>query len=170
MWNFDVNMLIRHLHVVTVIIQDFAIAAGLLLIFMGFMKFKRYGEMRTFMSQQMTMSKPLMLVIGGSLLICTPLLLGTGIRAFWGTVNPLHYMGNTSTALDQVEYAIIVFVRVLGIVVFIRGWIMLAKSGGENVQPGMRGKAIMQLFVGVLMMHFIGTEHLILETLGFSTA
>ncbi len=168
MWTFDVNMLIRHLHIVAVIIQNFAIAAGLVLMYLGFMKFKRYGEMRTFMSQQMTMSAPLMLVLCGSLLLCTPLLLGTALNAFWSEVNPLTYMGNTSTALDQVENAIIIFIRVLGIAVFIRGWIILAKSGGENVQPGMRGKALMHLFVGVLMMHFLGTEHLIMETLGFS--
>ncbi len=167
-FNFDVNLLIRHMHVVSIIIQSFAVASGLLLMYFGFMKFKRYGEMRTFMSSQMTMSAPLMLVLCGSILLFTPTLLKSALWSFWGTWNPMSYQSGGSGMLDQVEHAIIIFIRVLGIGVFIRGWIILAKSGGENVQPGMRTKALMQLFIGVLMMHFLGTEHLIMETLGFS--
>lgn len=167
-YTFNAYTLIHNLHTASVILQDFAIAAGAILMYLGFMKFKRYGEMRTFMSTQMTMSTPLMLVLGGSILMFTPYLLGTALEAFWSTANPLTYMGNTTPGMEGIMHAIIIFIRLLGMGVFIRGWIMLAKSGGEGVQPGMRSKALMHLFIGVLMMHFLGTEHLIMEALGFA--
>lgn len=169
-YSFDVDALIIHLHTAAVIVQDFAIIAGIFLIYAGFMKFKRYGEMRTMMSSQMTMAEPLMLVVCGSLLMFTPYLLGSAMEAFWSTVNPLSYMPGSSEFSDKMMRAIFMFLRLLGVGVFIKGWMMMAKSGSINSQPGMRGKAAMHLFIGVLLMHFLGTEHLLMEALGFSTA
>lgn len=170
MWSFDPQLFVNNMYIVADIIQDFSIAAGLTLFFLGLMKFKRYGESRTFMSTQMTMSGPLMLVICGALLVAAPQLIGTALYAFWGQTSPLAYQAGGISVLDQLMQAIIVFVRVLGLGVFIRGFILLAKSGGEQAQPGMRGKAFMHLFIGILMIHFLGTEHLLLETLGFGSA
>jgi intracellular multiplication protein IcmC len=169
-WSFDPQLFINNMYIVADIVQDFSIAAGLTLFFLGLMKFKRYGEMRTFMSTQMTMAAPLMLTVCGALLVAAPQLIGTALYAFWGQVSPLQYQGGGISVLNQLVKAIIIFVRVLGLCVFIRGFIMLAKSGGEGGQPGMRGKALMHLFIGVLMIHFLGTEHLLMEVLGFSSA
>ncbi len=168
MYSFNIDSLITHLGVMSTIIQDFALIAGMSLIYLGLLKFKKYGEMRTYMSTQMTMATPLMLILGGSLLMFTPLLLGTAIDIFWGQVNPLSYTNNMPGEADKLLDAIIIFIRVLGIGVFIRGWIKLAKCGGESVAPGTRSKSLMHIFVGVLLMHFVGTEHLIMQALGFS--
>lgn len=166
MYEFSVIYLIKNLHIAALSLQDFAICTGLFLVFSGFMTLKKYGETRTYMSQHMTLAKPLMLVGGGSLLLFTPILLGTAIQAFWGQINPLSYSISNAQA-QQLLHAIIIFIRVLGIGVFIRGWVMLAKSGDHSSRPDARTKALMHILVGVLLMHFIGTEHLVIEALGF---
>ena len=167
-YTFSVYTLLKNIHIAAQIVQDFALVAGIVLLYMGFMKFKRYGEMRTFMSTQMTMGQPLMLIIGGSALMFTPLLLSTALAAIWGNADPISYIPDGSQS-SEIIGAIILFIRLLGTGVFIKGWIMLAKAGGENAQPGLRGKALMHLFIGVLMMHYIGTEQLIMQTLGFTS-
>lgn len=102
MYTFNVDTLIANIGTISIIIQSFALIAGISLIYLGLMKFKKYGEMRTYMSTQMTMTTPLMLI-----------------------------------------------------------------AGGESVSPGIRSKILMHILVGVFLMHFIGTEHLIMQALGF---
>lgn len=167
-FNFDVTSLINNLETSTDIIQAFAIISGLTLFLMGLFKLKRYGEMRTFMSTQMTMAKPLMLIICGALLLWTPLLINTVVAAFWGANAVNQYPHSSIPQLQQMEDAITIFVRVIGVCAFLRGWIMLAKSGGEGQQPGVRGKALIHIFAGVLLIHIILTMDLLKQLMGFT--
>jgi intracellular multiplication protein IcmC len=165
---FDATTLINSLMESGVIIQDFAIITGLMLFFAGLHKLKRYGETRTFQSSQMTMTGPLVMIICGTLLMSTPFLINTVLVSFWGKNAVNQIPGGGVPQLKNLENAIVIFVRIIGIGAFIRGWIILAKSGGEGSQPGTRGKAITHIFAGLLLIHIMLTMDLIKGAMGFT--
>jgi intracellular multiplication protein IcmC len=170
MATFNAAVFIQNLGTASVIVQDFAIITGLTLFTFGLFKLKRYGEMRTFMSQQMTMAKPMTLILCGSLLMYTPLLINSALAAFWGAnaVNGYPSGGGMNFQMHQIENAITIFVRLIGVCSFIRGWMILARSGGEGSQPGTRGKGFIHIFSGILLMHILLTLRLLKAALGFN--
>ena len=65
--------------------------------------------------------------------------------------------------------AILVFVRVVGIGSFIRGIVLLSRSGDhQRSQPGMLGKALIHILAGVLLIHIVGTMDLLEDILGLA--
>src|SRR3989344_183293 len=146
-----------------------SIAAGLSLFLGGLFKLKRYGEMRTMMSQQITLAAPLFMILSGGALLYLPLVLGTALYAVWGTTNPMAIPTFGYSSIDNMLPPIVMFVRFVGVVSFIRGWLMVARLGKE-AQPGTAGKAMMHIIGGILCIHIVGTAHIIQNLLGFAGA
>lgn len=145
----------------TILAQDVAIAGGLGLMVGAFFRFKRYGEQRTFMSAQMTLARPLAMLIGGVALLATPVTINTLLLAFWGSSSPLAYpvlSDANSTEAIQVAIALIRFVGLLGA---IRGIFLFTKVGGEQGQPGMVGKATLHIVGGLLCLHILNVYDII---------
>ena len=103
------------------ILQTTSIILGLGLFMSGLFRLKRYGEMRTFMSQQMTLAGPLLMLIAGISLLCLPFVLSTALLNTWGTTSPLRYSGPTNSGYEQLIPSVIMFVRLIGVGAFIRG-------------------------------------------------
>ena len=107
--------------------QAIAIAIGIGLFLGGFFKLKKYGEQRTMMSAQMTMSGPLLMIISGSALLILPTFISTALLALWGNSNPLQYSGDTS-GLGAFIPPILMFIRIIGVGSFIRGLVDLLEA------------------------------------------
>lgn len=152
--------LTSNLLIIAQIMKVISIGMGISFIFGAMMKFKKYGEMRTMMSSQMTIYAPLAMLLAGTLLVMLPTFISTALYAFWGTDNPLAYPGQGEWWGDLME-PVIVFVRIVGIGSFMRGIVLLARSGGEHSQPGTLGKALIHIFAGILCVHIIGTKDLL---------
>lgn len=138
---------------------------GVGMIFGAFIQFKKYGETRTMMSTQMSIAGPLALLISGVLLVMLPDFIGTALLAFWGKASPLAYQGGPS-GYDALIPPIIIFVRIVGVGSFIRGLVLLARSGGQHGQPGSLGKAMIHMLAGLLCVHILGTVDLLRDLLG----
>ncbi len=149
------------------ILQVIAIAIGLALFLGAFFKLKKYGEQRTMMSMQMTMAGPLLMIISGSALLILPTFIGTALLALWGNSNPLQYSGDT-TGLGAFIPPILMFVRVIGVGSFIRGLVLLARSGDHQGQQGTMGKALIHILAGILCVNIVGTVDLLEALLGFT--
>ena len=155
--------LMQSLYQGSIIIQSIGIALGLFLFLSGVFALKRYGEMRTMMSQQMTIAKPLFKMFAGIGLLCLPTMIATVMQAMWGTYDPLSYTGYGND-YDILIPPVIVFVRLIGVGAFIRGWVLLSRcGGGEGGQPGITGKAILHIVGGILCIHIIGTYNLLIS-------
>lgn len=161
------SLLVQHFETIAWIMQLIAIFIGMCLVLSGIFEFKRYGEQRTMMSSQHSAAGPLMLIISGAALLIFPKFLGGMLIAVWGTDSPLAYNGSTS-GFHALIPPVILLVRIIGIAAFMRGIIMLSKSGSQQHQQGLVGKAIMHLVAGILCVHIIGTKDLLEQILGVS--
>lgn len=159
-WAVDGNHLMSSLQQGTIIVQDIAILMGLAFLVGGLFKMKRYGEARTFMSQQVTLAKPLASLIVGTALLCVPVATNTILAAFWGSANPLPFPQLVGPG-DMMAKSIIMLVRFIGLLGLIRGIVLFSRVGGEQSQPGTAGKALLHIFGGILCLHVLNTYYLL---------
>lgn len=161
------SVLMHNLGYMAIIFQDVAILMGVGLFMSGVFRLKRYAEMRTFMSHQMTISGPVMMMLGGVLLLTLPTTLRSALFNIWSTSNPLHYNGSNGT-WGQLIPPIIIFVRLIGVGAFMRGIVLFSRAGGEQAQPGTMSKAMLHIVGGILCVHILGTLDLLKEILGIT--
>lgn len=161
------DILVANLGIVSDIMQTLAILFGLGLFITGMFQLKRYGEMRTMMSAQMSINGPLATILAGVALLFSPLVIGTALVAFWGPTGLTDLAApSTSTSWGQYTTAVIMFVRLLGIWAFMRGFYLLSRSGQHQGQPVI-GKALIHIFAGILCVHIMGTIQLLEGLFGF---
>jgi len=56
-------------------------------------------------------------------------------------------------------------IQTIGLVSFVRGWVLIARSAGHGQQPGSMGKGLVHVFGGILAMNIVGTIEIINNTL-----
>lgn len=142
------------------IAEGFSVIAGVTLILFGFFGIKRFAQMRGMMGQEQSLAKPLMLLVGGSALLALPTL----IPAFVTTVFASSVDANYDSTGMLSSVGLVMFIRFLGLCSIIKGIIMLAKAGGHNVQPGVRGKALIHMFCGILLLHIMTVKSILVNT------
>lgn len=143
-----------------VIFQTVSIGMGLGLFLMGLFRLKRYGEQRTFMSYQMTIARPLFMLLGGALLVYLPVTLSSALYNFWSTSSPLAYQPSSYSGYQMLIPPVIMFVRLIGVGAFIKGILLLSRCGGEQTQPGTMGKSLLYIFGGILCVNIMATINL----------
>jgi intracellular multiplication protein IcmC len=163
---FDSTHYMSSLNEILIIIQDVCIGLGLGLFLGGIFKLKRYGESRTFMSQQLTIGKPLGMIFSAVCLLTIKVALGTISQTLWGDSSPLAYPDQSDMA-GKILKPLIATVRVLGVIGVIRGIILFSRAGGEQSQPGTVGKAFMHIIGGLLCMHVINVYNILNDILTF---
>jgi intracellular multiplication protein IcmC len=164
------DILMANLNVAGDIMQTIAVLMGLGLFIGGIFQLKRYGEMRTMMSSQLSIAGPMMTMIAGVGLLCSPLFMGTLLVSFWGTggAADLPYAGDTTSGWAQFVQPVLMLVRLVGVYAFMRGFVMAARTGSGHAQQGTIGKILLHLFGGILCVHIVGTMSLIENILGFN--
>ncbi len=164
---YDNQHVLESLRYVAIIVQDFCILGGIAFILAGLFKMKRYGQMRTMMSHQITLIQPLSKIIIGACLLAIPVATKTLLLAFWGSVNPLAYP-DMSSGTEVYIKPVIILIRLIGLFGMIRGIMMFSRVGGQQGQPGMAGKAMLHIIGGMLCLHIINTYYIIKFMLGLS--
>ena len=164
MYDFFVANLEHNFILISQIIQTFAVVSGAVLFLASFFEFKRLGEARSMMHQYSAI-KPVMLLLCGSVLLVFPVISGTLLISFWGQMSDLSYSSDTS-GVGALMPAIFMFVRLVGLVSFMRGLLLLSRASGSHGQPGTVGKALIHMFAGVLCLHVVETMDLLGNILG----
>ena len=159
-------ILTQNFQIIADILETVAVIMGVGLTLGGIFQLKKYGESRTMMSGQHSIAGPLMMLLAGAMLMILPTFIGSALLAFWGTASPLSVPGATSSSYGALETPIVIFVRVVGVGSFIRGIVLLSRTGGQQAQHGTLGKAIIHIFGGILCVHIIGTMDLLKQLLG----
>ena len=149
-------MLEQNVEIATGIAEGFSVIAGILFILLGIMEFKRFAEAKGMSGQQNSMAKPLTLIICGSVLVALPSILPAIITAFFASSQDDAYNPATPGM-----HGLVMFLKFLGLCSVIKGITMLAKTGGNGVQPGMRGKSFIHIFCGVLLLHIYAVQDLL---------
>lgn len=66
---------------------------------------------------------------------------------------------------STVGYSLTIIIQVVGLVAFIRGWVLIARSSAQGQGAGQVGKGLMHVFGGVMAMNIIGTLEVFHNTL-----
>lgn len=157
------SIMLQNIGEIANILNVVAIIIGIGLFLGGLFQLKRYGEMRTMMSQQMSIWAPLSMILAGCFLLILPYTITTLLRAFWGPGQtlPLAYHATGSHNIETYIPVVLAFVRLVGVGAIIRGCVLFSRAGHQGGQPGTTGKAVMHLFGGILCVHVLGTVDLV---------
>ena len=143
---------------------------GIMLIFRAMYHLKIYGELRTMMAAQGTgLKTPIMFIVAGASLIYLPTsfdILSTTIFNTSGAT-PLSYTDTGTTGYAQAMTALLGFIQIVGLISFVRGWTIIAKSSSQG-QHASAGKGWTHIIAGVLAINIVGTRDVLFNTLGIS--
>ena len=156
------TIIISNLGIIGEVVQDVSMLAGVYFIVDSIFKLKKYGEARTQMSQQHSISEPLVMMVVGVCCLYLPTVIQLLMLTFYDETSPLSYgaLGPSSGISDLIE-VVVVFTRLIGVVGILRGLFLCSRLGGNNVQPGTAGKAITHLIAGVMCVDIVATVKLI---------
>ena len=148
-------------------LQYFSIISGVILICGGVFKLKRYGESRTFMSQQHTITAPLMMIVCGGALCSFYSIMHVVMAAIWGS-DEISGGFDTTILQNFSSYAnVFYFFHLIGFGAFIRGCMTLSRHQADS-QQGVIGKGLLYIFSGCCMMHIAGLVTIINNFFGIS--
>ena len=152
-----------------------AYVAGFWLIISAINQLKVFGQMISYHSQSHGMAGPLTKLIVGVLLFYLPGTIDIGVWTIWGhsafTSNGASYMEYTASSTDifgPTKEGVIALIRVIGYISFVRGFMILSRSGEQNVQPGTFSKGIIHVVGGIAAINIVETIRVIGNTLGIN--
>jgi intracellular multiplication protein IcmC len=147
---------------------------GLLFAFKALYSLKVYGEARTMMSSNTSMKEPLTYFFVSAIFIYFPTGFQIMMNSTFGYSNVLAYapVDSSNQVLDTlfgadsaVGASFARIIQVVGLVAFIRGWTLIARSAAQGQPPGGTGKGFIHVFGGILAMNIVGTLQIINNTL-----
>ena len=140
----------------------------------GIMTLKSHGEQRSSMSGTGNMKEAGVYLLASAMLLYFPTALQALLNSTFGYSNILAYSSGTAAAGwvgsvfgtdSQVGPVLTMIVQIIGLIAFIRGWILIARASGQGQTPGGTGKGMMHVFGGILAMNIIGTMQVFYNTL-----
>jgi len=130
---------------------------------------KIYGELRTMMATQSSLKIPVTYIIASAVFMFIPTAFSVFNMTIFGTSSPLGYDQTNSTIDPIILQAVGGFVQLLGLVSFVRGWMMLVANaqspGGGHASFG---KAMTHIIGGFLLINIYGLTSVIWNTFGLS--
>jgi intracellular multiplication protein IcmC len=130
---------------------------------------KVYGELRTMMSTQSSLKIPVTYIVASAVFLFIPTAISVFDVTVFGTSSPIGYDATSSSINPIILKAVGGFVQLLGIVSFIRGWLMLVANaqspGGGHASFG---KAMTHIVGGFLLINIYALSSVIWNTFGLS--
>ncbi len=149
------------------LITSFSFVAGIALTLNALYKLKVYGEIRTMMGGQTDLKGPLLMLLVAGVFLFLPTAVDTIMMTTFGTTafTPLSYISKEAVGFEAGMEAVLGLVQIVGLIAFIRGWLMIMKSSQQG-QGGM-GKGLIHVCGGIFAMNVSGTKEVIWSTFGF---
>lgn len=144
-------------------ITAIAYVTGLYFIIQGIVMLKHAGEMRTQMSHEHHLTKPLVYLTIGAALTYFPTVVQIGMSTFWSNPNPYGYLSQQSSWYEFINVCFLI-IQFIGALSFIRGLVKLSHLGGQGGQ-GM-GSGITHIIGGILCINMYQFVQVIMITLG----
>lgn len=144
----------------TRIITAIAYLFGLALAFRGVYALKLYGEARTMMSNHASMKAPAIYMLVSAVFMYLPTALGTINQGVFGEGFPLRYISAEVNHSVAFYTGILAFVRIVGLISFVRGWMYLAALAQQGQHHSV-GKALTHIVGGIMAYNIEATIDLI---------
>jgi len=136
---------------------------------------KSVAEQKTQQSSHGSLKEPLFYLLAGAMLIYLPTAVHIFLNSTFGegaqilAYAPLDSGNSTLNKLfgqsSSLGPIIALVVQVVGVIAFIRGWVLIARSASQGQQPGGVGKGLAHVFGGILAMNIVGTLQIVNNTL-----
>ena len=133
---------------------------------------KSHGEQRSSMGASSLKESGLYMLVS-AMLLYYPTAFEVIMNSTFGYSTPLAYapintsspiLGSLFGADSSVGQSLTIIIQVIGLVAFLRGWLMIARSSAQG-QHGNVGKGFMHVFGGVCAMNIIGFLDVMQNTL-----
>lgn len=145
---------------------------GILFAMKALHSLKSFGESRTMMSGNASFKEPLAYILVAAMLIYLPTGFDILMNSSFGNSTILAYADSDNTALNtlfgqnsSVGASLTLIIQTLGLIAFVRGWVLIAKSASQGQPPGGTGKGLIHVFGGILAMNIVGTLEIINNTI-----
>lgn len=171
--NIDiVNNIAANMAPIQRMLTGFAYLMGLMFAFKAISSLKQFGESKSMMSNTASMKEPLVYLIVAAMLIYFPTGLAVMLNTTFGSSNILAYApvnGKVGGTIfgdgSMVGESLALIIQTIGMIAFIRGWVLVARASSHGQQPGGTGKGMMHIFGGLLAMNIVLTLQIINNTL-----
>ncbi|MBN9230719.1 MAG: type IV secretion protein IcmC [Legionella sp. 40-6] len=168
------NNLANSLIPVQRLITGGAYLIGCAFLFKAIYSLKVYGEARTMMSSNTSIKEPVVYLMVGAIFIYFPTAFSTLMQSTFGYQNVLQYapINSSNATLDTlfgsgsaVGRPLTIILQVIGLIAFVRGWVLIARSASQGQPPGGTGKGLIHVFGGILAINIVGTINMLNNTL-----
>lgn len=143
---------------------------GTILVVKGFLKLKEYGQNLRNAAYDNALLGVIAYVVAGSALIYIPSTIHMStatIFALGGDSSLFSYGdGSVHNNWDDLLAAIIDIVKLVGLIAFIRGWLLISKVG-HQAQHGLIGKGLLHIVCGIIAVNIISFWEMIRATLSY---
>ena len=156
------------------LITGLAYVMGIAFAFKAIYSLKVYGEARTMMSSNASIKEPVTYLLVAAVFIYFPAGLKVLLMTTFGDSTILEYapLNSPNSTLDAifgsqsaVGRPLTLIIQVVGLIAFIRGWVLIARGAGQGGQPGTTGKGLMHVFGGIFAINIVKTLEIINNTL-----
>lgn len=144
---------------------------GLSFAFKAIYSLKVYGEARTMMASNASVKEPIIYLMIAAIFIYFPTALQMLLNTTFGYSNILEYasVNNGRAGIfggdSPFGRPLALLIQTIGLIAFVRGWVLIARSASQGQPPGGTGKGLMHVFGGILAMNIFGTLEVINNTL-----
>ena len=175
---FDFNAMITNLTATAASFEGLVVAVsyitGIAMIFRALAMYRAFGQTITQTSARGEIAGPMVFLVVGAALIYLPSTIQSSLQTLFAdsSSSPIRDMiGYTTVSTfarwNQLSAVIVQYLRLLGLIAFVRGWIMLSKMGHQGSQPGQLSKGITHLVGGIMLFNLVDTINIIAYTFGF---
>jgi intracellular multiplication protein IcmC len=165
----------------------FSFVAGVYMIWHAITMMKKFGMMNSMQSQPGEFTGPITYMIVGAILIWIPTTSNLLTETIFGSGSPELFTGNsfdysalgsgsqllaytTGSSLQAQWSAIadtlVLYIQFIGLIAFIRGWIIISKATQTGAQPGSVSKGVTHIIGGIIAINFVQFIKLLQATLG----
>ena len=153
----------------TMMVTGLCYVIGMSLAIRAIYYLKVYGELRTMMATQSSLKIPVTYILASAVFLFIPTAFSVFNVTVFGTNSPIGYDNTNSTIDPIILKAVGGFVQLLGLVSFVRGWMMLVANaqspGGGHASFG---KAMTHIIGGFLLINIYALTSVIWSTFGLS--
>ena len=146
---------------------------GVALVIRGLMMYRIFANQTYGSAQRGEIAGPIVFLIVGIVMLYFPHSIDVSMQTVFGTtefgrLDELTAYQNIHNRENwyQVENISVKYLKLIGLIAFIRGWVILSKMGHPGAQPGSIAKGIVHVIGGVLLINLIGTIKILGNTFG----
>ncbi|MDI9817887.1 MULTISPECIES: type IV secretion protein IcmC [unclassified Legionella] len=147
---------------------------GVAFAFKAIYSLKVYGEARTMMSSNTSIKEPLVYMIVAAIFIYFPTGLSIMLMTTFGESSIIQYapVNSNNQAINTlfgsgstVGRPLSIIIQTIGVIAFVRGWVLIARAASQGQPPGGTGKGLVHVFGGILAMNIVQTLQIINNTI-----